>query len=285
MSKRGFGQRATSDRALRRAAVAGHFYPADPQELRRLVQGYLSEAAAAPAGVRGAVVPHAGLVYSGACAAQVFARIAIPDVVVILAPNHTGRLGAPGGASLFQCGAFETPLGAVAVADEFAARLAARCPLVSHDPAAHALEHAIEVELPLLRLRAPQAAIVPLVLAWDDWPRCRELAAALAEVAAAWPDAVLLVASSDMTHYEPADRAAQKDRVALEAVCRLDGEGLLAACRRHGISMCGRAPAATVLEATRRLGAERAEVVDYRHSGWVTGDHSSVVAYAGVIIP
>jgi AmmeMemoRadiSam system protein B len=122
------------------------------------------------------------------------------------------------------------------------------------------------------------------VLAFEDWPRCETLAAALAQVVSRCPEPVLLLASSDMTHYEPAQVAQRKDRVALEAVERLDGRGLLAICRREAVSMCGRAPTAVVVETARLLGAFRAEVVDYRHSGWVTGDDRSVVGYAAVLI-
>jgi len=269
---------------LRPAAVAGTFYPAQPERLARLVQDLLGEPPAERRTVRAAVVPHAGLVYSGACAGRVFGAIVIPPIVVVLAPNHTGELRARGGASAWARGAFDTPLGPVPVAEEFVARLLARCPLVEHDPAAHAGEHAIEVELPFVKTLAPEAALAPLVLAWDDWPSCRKLAAALADTVRATAQSVLLVASSDMTHYEPAAVCQRKDRLALEAIERLDGAELLATCRRERITMCGRAPAATVVEAARLLGAAGAEVVDYRNSGWVTGDESSVVAYAGVVI-
>lgn len=269
---------------IRPAAVAGQFYPREPEELREVVIGYLAEAEAEARSLPAVIVPHAGLIYSGRCAARVFGRVVVPPVVVVLAPNHTGQLGAPGGASLWGKGAFEIPLGTMAIAEDFAERLEAHCQLVAHDPDAHRLEHAIEVELPFLAVRRPDAAIVPVVLAWENWGRCRQLATALAELVREWPDDVLLVASSDMTHFESADRAAEKDRLALEAVERLDGEELLRTCRREHISMCGRAPAAVVVEAARQLGATRAELVDYRHSGWVVGDDSSVVAYAGVVI-
>lgn len=269
---------------IRPAAVAGRFYPADAEELRGLVDDCLSGVEAEPRSLPAVIVPHAGLVYSGRCAAQVFGRVDVPPVVVILAPNHTGRLGAPGGASLWARGAFETPLGSLAVAEDFAKQLQARCALVSHDPDAHRNEHAVEVELPFLAARRPDAGIVPIVLAWEDWGRCKQLATALAELVADWPEGVLLVASSDMTHFESAAQAAAKDRLALRAVESLDAEELLRTCERERVTMCGRAPAAVVVEAARRLGASRAEVVDYRHSGWVTGDDSSVVAYAGVVI-
>jgi AmmeMemoRadiSam system protein B len=214
----------------------------------------------------------------------VFKRLDLAPTVVILAPNHTGMCGARAGGSTWRRGAFQTPLGDIAVAEAAVTALCEASPLVEHDPLAHAREHAIEVELPFLSLLAPHSAIVPLVLAWDDWDRSRRLAEALAGLIRDRPEPVTLIASSDMTHYESAASAEQKDRMALDHVSRLDGEGLLDACRTRHITMCGRAPSAVVLEAARLLGAEKGEVVDYRHSGWVTGDDSSVVAYAGVVV-
>ena len=269
----------------RAPAVAGTFYPASPTELTSLVERLLEPAASTRRVVRGAIVPHAGLVYSGACAGVVFREIMIPAVVVVLAPNHTGRLGAPGGASAWMRGGFRTPLGSTPIAEQFLEALAGRCRLVAHDPDAHLREHAVEVEQVFLQLLAPNASLAPIVLAWDEWSYCRDLGAALAETVRTWPEPVLLVASSDMTHYESAESCARKDKLALQAVERVDGEGLLAVCQRNEVTMCGRAPAATVLEAARLLGASAAEVRDYRHSGQVTGDDSSVVAYAGVIVP
>ncbi len=270
---------------VRAPAVAGSFYPAAPAELRALLERLVTPIALTPRTVRAAIVPHAGLVYSGACAGIVFRNIALPPVVVVLAPNHTGRLGAPGGASAWMRGSFRTPLGTLCVAEGFLSALADRCKLVAHDPLAHSQEHAVEVELPFIQRLAPSATIAPIVLAWDEWSYCRELGAELAETVRSWPETVLLLASSDMTHYESAESCARKDRLALAAAEKLDGEELLAICERHHVTMCGRAPAATVLEAAKRLGATAAEVVDYRHSGLVTGDDSRVVAYAGVIVP
>lgn len=269
---------------VRRAAVAGMFYPADAGELHGMVDGMLAEVEVAASPARAAIAPHAGLVYSGQCAAHVWGRIAIPSTVVILAPNHTGLVGHPGGASTWNRGRFATPLGDVPVAEEFVAHLEAATDLVRDDRVAHLREHAIEVELPFLRALAPEVSLVPIVLAWAEWGRARALGAALADTVEAFHEDVLLVASSDMTHYESASRAAAQDRLALEAVEAIDGERLLEVCRREEVTMCGRGPAAVVLEAARRLGATTAEVVDYRHSGWVTGDDSSVVAYAGVVV-
>jgi len=267
----------------RRPAVAGRFYPAAAPELRRSVATCLEGVPAERRRAIGVLVPHAGLEYSGRCAGAVFGRIVLPSTIVILAPNHTGRLASPG-ASLWASGVFATPLGPVGVDEAFADALSARCDLAAHDPSAHLFEHAIEIELPFVRTLAADSRIVPVVLAWDDWPRSERLAAALAETTSGWPHGVLLVASTDMTHFEPAASAARKDALALEAVERLDGRALLDVCHREQVSMCGRAPAAVVLEAARRLGATRAEVVDYRHSGLVTGDMQDVVAYAGVVM-
>jgi hypothetical protein len=213
---------------------------------------------------------------------MVFGRIRIPDTVVILAPNHTGAGVAP--AALWAEGAFRTPLGDVPIDEQFAARLVEGCNLVAADPLAHGSEHAIEVELPFLQVRAPGFRLVPLVLAFGDWSRCRELGRALADAVIGSGGDVLLLASSDMTHNESAERAAVKDALALDAIRRLVAAALLEVCRREGITMCGRGPAAAVLEAARRLGATAGEVVDYRHSGRVTGDDRSVVAYAGMIL-
>lgn len=272
---------AASD--IRPPAVAGQFYPDDPAELAGLVRGFLREVPAEARSVAGAMVPHAGLIYSGACAAQVMGRLTLPPVVIILAPNHTGA-GEPGRAALWGKGAFRTPLGLVPIAESLARRLALESDLVVEDRPAHRHEHAVEVELPFLQVLAANTSIVPLVLAWDDWPSCRQLAHDLAALIAAWPEKVLLLASSDMTHFEPEEGAARKDAVALRHVEQLDGQGLLHACVASHISMCGRAPAAVVVEASRQLGASSATVVDYRHSGLVTGDNKRVVGYAGVLM-
>ncbi len=266
-------------------AVADRFYTGNPAELREQVDQYLREYRAPTRSVRAAVVPHAGLVYSGRCAASVFARIEIPRVVVILGPNHSGTLGTSSRASLWARGAFETPMGPVKIAQEFAEALEQSCLLTAHDPHAHQREHAIEVILPFLAALAPDVSIVPLLLAFDDWAECERLGRALAHLVRQWPDTVLLLASSDMTHYEPAKRAARKDRAALRAVRQLDGQELLRVCRRKRVSMCGRAAVAVTTVAARLLGAREGTVVDYRHSGAVTGDDRNVVAYAGVVIP
>ena len=204
---------------------------------------------------------------------------------MILAPNHTGVCNVDGGVSLWESGAFRTPLGDVPVDSGLAAALRAASPLVGVDHDAHIGEHAIEVELPFLQMTRPDTRIVPLLLAWDGWDAARALGETLAALVRAAAEPVLLLASSDLNHYEPAAVSEKKDARALEAVTALDGAELLRRCRSERISMCGRGPAAVVLAAGRSLGAVRADVVDYRHSGWVSGDNARVVGYAGVVIP
>ena len=208
----------------------------------------------------------------------------MPRTCILLAPNHTGLAGARHAGSVYATGTLATPVGDVPVDEPLAAALLAACDLLEDDPLAHEREHAMEVHLPFLLARRPDVSVVPVVLGWSDWPRTRRLGEALAEVVSGAPEPVLLLASSDMNHYQSAVITASKDAVALAEVVKLDGEQLLAVTARHQISMCGRVPAAAVLHAARLLGAERAEVVHESHSGQVTGDDSQVVGYAGVVV-
>jgi AmmeMemoRadiSam system protein B len=265
--------------------VAGLFYPAQPAALLDAVTSLLDAAAPAgpPAPAVAAMAPHAGYVYSGGTAARVFAALEVPRRCIVLAPNHTGDGDAPQGGSVYALGVLGTPMGDVPVDETLAAALLAECSGLADDPAAHRREHAVEVELPFLLARRPDLTVVPVVLAWTDWPRTRGLGEALARVVAAAGEPVLLLASSDMNHYESAATAEHKDRLALAPLAALDGEGLLEATRRHRVSMCGRVPAAAVAHAARLLGAAAGVQVHYSHSGMVTGDASQVVSYAGVI--
>lgn len=272
---------------MRAPAVSGRFYPGSGPELAQNVRALLDAADphAPPARLKAAVAPHAGFVYSGLTAAHVFRRAIIPASVVIVAPNHTGVAHAPGGASLWESGAWATPLGDVSIDEHLAALIAGACDLVAPDHSAHTSEHAVEVMLPFLQTLNPAARIVPIVLSWDDWDRSARLGEALADVVSKSREPVLLLASSDLNHYEPASVGEIKDAHVLQCVQALDGKEVLARCRRERISMCGRAPVATICAAARVLGATKAELVDYRHSGWVTGDEASVVGYGGLVIP
>jgi hypothetical protein len=267
----------------RQPAVAGLFYPGQPAALVEAVRSLLTEVEAGPEPAVAAVAPHAGYVYSGRTAAQVFGRLDVPRRCVVLAPNHTGMGEAAHGGSVYAVGSFLTPAGEVPVDEDLAAALIARCNYLEDDPPAHAREHAVEVELPFLLARRPDVTVVPVVLGWADWPRTRALGAALAQIVKESAEPVLIVASSDLNHYESAAVSAHKDRLVLEEMERLDGERLLEVARRQRVTMCGRVPAAAALHAAKLLGATRGEVVHYSHSGEVTGDLDSVVGYGGVI--
>jgi AmmeMemoRadiSam system protein B len=273
----------------REPAVAGRFYPAGREALLAEVTGFLAGPVEAPlpggAGpdvvaalpALGMVAPHAGYPYSGGVAGAVYARVAVPDRAIVLCPNHTGR---GEDISLWPEGAWRTPLGSVPVDAALTAELAAAGAAL--DVEAHRSEHALEVQLPFLQVRNPRVAIAALCLGPLDWPACRELGRAVA--AAARRHGALVVASSDMSHYVPAEVARRKDALALSRVLALDPEGLHAVVRRERISMCGVIPATVMLVAALELGARSAELVRYGHSGETTGDDSSVVGYAGVVV-
>lgn len=268
----------------RTPAVSGTFYPALPGRLRADVRGFLEQGTSPPKRALGILVPHGGYTYSGATAGAAFAAVEVPATCIILAPNHTGRGRARQGGSLLIDTAYRTPLGNVEPDAELGAEIQKRAqPLLIEDPLAHAEEHGVEVLLPFLQMCNEAVRVVPLVVGWDDWDRTRRLAQAIHDVIAGRDD-VLLVASSDMNHYEPATASTDKDAAALERIVALDGEGLLEVTRTRHISMCGRVPVACVLELARLAGRKRAEVVGYSHSGLITGNHDRVVGYAAALI-
>jgi MEMO1 family protein len=266
--------------AIRPPSVAGLFYEARPDALERDVRGYL-QAEARPAPAIGAVVPHAGYVYSGPVAGRVYASIAVPPEVVILCPNHTGR-GAP--AAINSSGAWRTPLGDAPVDSALATRMAKLAPSLEEDTLAHAREHSLEVQLPFLQIVRPDFRFVPVCLGEPSLDLCREVGLAAAAAIRETERPALLIASSDMNHYESEEVTQTKDARALARIEELDAEGLFDTVFGEGISMCGVLPVTALLFACRELGADAARVVARRTSGDETGDYSSVVGYAGVII-
>jgi hypothetical protein len=264
----------------RSAAFAGSWYPGKKEQLESLLRDFL--AGGTPMKAAGAIAPHAGYKYSGQVAGAVYARIEVPDRVVVLSPNHTGH-GAQ--AALWPDGAWETPLGAVPVDVELGAAIRKECAWVELDDRAHRDEHSLELQLPFLRTRNPTVRIVPLTLMRLDADECVELgeavARALQKLNIAQP---LVIASSDMSHYVPAEIARDLDMAAVDRALALDARGLFDTVQRLDISMCGYLPATAMLAAARALGATRGEMVRYANSGDVTGDRDSVVGYAGVVL-
>jgi MEMO1 family protein len=268
----------------REPAVAGRFYPGEPEALAAQVALLLGErpggraTSEPPRPVLGVLAPHAGYVYSGAVAGATFARVTVPERAIVLCPNHTG-LGSP--VSLWPEGSWLTPLGQVPV-DRGLAEALLDNPLVTADRAAHRYEHAIEVELPFLQLRRPDITLAALCLAQLTFDECQQVGRAVAQAVRAHP--ALIVASSDMSHYLPVSEAKAKDQRALERLLALDPRGLHDVVQRERITMCGYVPATVMLVAALELGAREAELVRYGSSADASGDRSSVVGYAGAVV-
>ena len=273
-----------STTVLRHPAVAGRFYPGDPDDLRTEAQGYLSQASSVkqvPLRALGCIAPHAGYMYSGHVAGAVFARVEVPNRCIVLCPNHTGMGRA---LAVMSEGGWQTPLGDVPIDAELAAALKARFPALQEDAAAHRAEHAAEVELPFLLLRQPELRFVPIAVGTGHFEMLEQLGKALADVVAAHEDPILIVASSDMNHYESDVVTRAKDHRAIERILTLDPRGLFDVVTQQDISMCGYGPAVVMLTAARGLGAKSAELVKYATSGDISGDRDMVVGYAGVVV-
>ncbi|KAF0218544.1 MAG: hypothetical protein FD174_2844 [Geobacteraceae bacterium] len=265
---------------IRQPAVSGQFYTSDTRKLRLELENLVTSATPKEK-VLGIIAPHAGYVYSGAVAGAVYGEIEVPRSVIILGPNHHG-IGAR--AALYPGGGWLTPLGTVSVNRPLAELIKKHSPLVEDDAAAHHYEHSLEVQVPFLQYTRPDVTIVPLCLGFGDFAGCSALGKGIAQAIQEFGKEVLIVASSDMTHYEPADEAKKKDDLAIMEVLALNPEGLLKVCRDRKITMCGVIPAVTMLVAAKELGAGHARLVSYATSGDVTGDSRQVVAYAALTV-
>ncbi len=266
--------------SVRHPAVAGRFYPRDPDTLMADVQSYIS-APEETIPALGCIVPHAGYIYSGHVAGAVYARLHIPKRCILLCPNHTG-MGRP--LSIMSDGAWETPLGSVPIDSALASTLKQRFRLLTEDAAAHRAEHAAEVQLPFLQARRPDCTFVPIALGTGQFDVLETLGEAMAEVVGAQDERVLIIASSDMNHYESDQVTRVKDHKAIERILALDPRGLFDVVMNEDISMCGFGPTVAMLTAARRLGATSAELIKYATSGDVSGDREMVVGYAGVLV-
>jgi AmmeMemoRadiSam system protein B len=270
---------------IRQPAVAGTFYPREPRELLARVKQFLEEGRAenstkSAADVIACLAPHAGYIYSGAVAGAVYARIKIPKRVVILGPRHR-----PGGANfaINSEGAWETPLGGAEIDSELARALMTACPLLVEDDVAHRREHSLEVQLPFLQAVSKDFRFVPIAIGTLKFDELAELGHALAKVISNSEEPVLIVASSDLNHYESEEITHVKDHQAIDQMLALNPRGLHDTVRREGITMCGCGPAVAVLTAALDLGATRAELVRYATSADVLGDRDEVVGYAGML--
>ena len=278
---------------LRRAQVAGSFYSGTKTALtseieecftHRLGPGRLPTLA--QVGERrlvGLVCPHAGYIYSGPVAAKSYfelARDGKPDKIVIIGPNHTG---AGSGVSMMSEGIWETPLGQAEIDSETAGAISKESDIIDLDDHAHLHEHSIEVQLPFLQyvLKA-KFDFVPICMMMQDLETSAEVGEAVGR--ALKGKNALIIASSDMTHYESADSAKRKDRLAIDAILALDDAKLQETVESHRISMCGHGPVASMIAASKVLDAKTAQLLGYSTSGDITGDNIEVVGYLAASI-
>jgi AmmeMemoRadiSam system protein B len=265
---------------LRQPAVAGRFYPADPAALRADVKSYLSPPQERIRAI-GCIVPHAGYIYSGQVAGAVFSRMEIPQRSIVLCPNHTGR-GHP--LAVMEQGEWQTPLGNVEIDAELAGQLLDAFPALAKDSDAHRSEHAIEVELPFLQVMRSGVKFVPIAVGTARPLLLENLGDAIANVIQKSTSPILIIASSDMNHYEDDATTRVKDRKAIDKILALDPQSLYETVVNESISMCGFGPAVAMLTAAKKLGARKAELVQYATSGDLSGDRDMVVGYAGIIV-
>ena len=265
---------------LRQPAVAGYFYQGSSSALKDQVAGFLVPVAR-KIKARGILSPHAGLVYSGSVAGAVYSSIELPDAFVLIGPNHTG-LGAP--VSIMTSGQWMTPLGMVTVADDLAKSIQSKSRLIREDTLAHLREHSLEVQLPFIQFLKEEFTIVPIQMMDTRLETCIDLGNALAAAITEQARDVLIIASSDMSHYVSADVADTKDHKAIKRILDLDAQGLFYTVRNENISMCGYGPAVAMITACKALGATKAELIKYTNSGEVSGDYDQVVGYAGIVV-
>ncbi|MDA8172938.1 MAG: AmmeMemoRadiSam system protein B [Nitrospiraceae bacterium] len=265
---------------IRKAAVAGRFYPDTPAELAAELDRMLAGGGPKQK-VLAAVCPHAGYVYSGRVAGSVYSRIEIPRKIVLIGPNHTG---AGPQFSIMTEGQWEVPNGRLPVDTALAMRILGEVPFFTNDTKAHAFEHSLEVQLPFIARLRPGASIVPITMmrALPDY--LKKAGEGLARALEAQKEDTLIIASSDMSHYVPDETARKMDALAIEHILKLDPVGLFNTVAEKRISMCGVAAVALMLFTAKLLGATGATLVEYATSGQTSGDYSQVVGYAGIIV-
>jgi len=264
-------------------AVAGTFYEGTPERLAAQVEACLAENAEPETAERfiGAVVPHAGLMYSGHVAASFYAEAKLPRRFIILCPNHTGFGHF---AAINRDGDWLTPLGNVSVDTPLADALMQQSQLLADDSRAHAREHSLEVQLPFLQQLLGDFTFVPICLGANRYDYCEEIGHAIANVVAAAGELIGILASSDLNHYEDQKTTLRKDQLAIDAVLQLDPHELWRVVEEADISMCGFIPTTTMLIAARQLGAKHARLIKHATSGDINGDYSHVVGYAAIVI-
>jgi AmmeMemoRadiSam system protein B len=274
----------------RKPAVAGQFYPSDPDELSAIIDkcyshplgpGQTPPAPKGDAKLAAVVTPHAGYIYSGPVAAHSYLHLSSlrdPDLIVVVGPNHYG-IGS--GVSTFQSGDWETPLGKMRVDSVASKQLVDLARVAAFDPEAQRLEHSIEVQLPFLqKIYGSSVPFLPVSLLFQDIETASAVSSALVEIVRGRK--AILVASSDLTHYEPAEAAMEKDSALLQQVVKMDVEGFYSTLDRLQVTACGFGAIATVMESARQLGLAKGELLKYASSGDTSGENLQVVGYGAL---
>lgn len=266
---------------IRRPVVAGQFYPQTEASLRKMLSGLIDPASEKQDAI-GVIMPHAGYVYSGQVAGLTISKVELKKTVIILGTNHTGsgeRFG------IMTSGSWMTPLGEVKIDTEIACSILKEGSLLKEDTLAHLQEHSIEVEIPFLQYLKNDIKIVPIsVSPQAELSECQRLGEDIANGFKKIGRSGLFMASTDMTHYESEEIAREKDRLAIDAIMDMSEEKLFNVVKEKDISMCGLSAACGLISVCKNLGAKKAGLVKYQTSGDISGDYSSVVGYAGMII-
>jgi len=265
---------------IREPIAAGQFYPGSADGLQKMLESMVDDRAAKINAI-GLVSPHAGYIYSGVVAGAVISKVKFKDTFVLIGPNHTGR---GKNFSIMTEGSWITPMGEVEIDSELAKQILASSSYLTEDAAAHQYEHSLEVQVPFLQYFKADVRIVPIILGQARGDVYKKIGRELADAIKQSKHQVTILASSDMTHYEPQESARKKDNKAIEAILNLDADELLKRVADFDISMCGYAPVVALITAAKELGAKKAELVKYQTSGDASGDYSSVVGYAGIIL-
>lgn len=270
---------------IREPAVAGMFYPDDPAILRREIEGYLKRTVFEPINgtISGLISPHAGYMYSGEIAAYGYKAISEMkyDTVIIISPSHRKYFD---GAAIMERGGYETPLGTVMIDDDVAADILKGDDIVRVDIDAHTGEHSLEVQIPFLQVVLRDFRIVPIIMGTQDRSVCERLARVIYNALKNKKRKVLVVGSTDLSHYYPYGIAKELDSVIVGHLNRYDIEGLIADLRRERCEACGSGPLITTMMVSRMLGANLCRVLKYANSGDTAGDKSAVVGYLSAIL-
>jgi MEMO1 family protein len=276
---------------IRKPAVAGLFYESDPTSLKERIEwcfkhslgpGDLPELGDQNL-LKGVVAPHAGYIYSGPVAAHSYYKIVedgFPETFIILCPNHTG-MGS--GVSIMAEGEWITPLGSVEIDAEFSKELVLNSGIIDSDNVAHSQEHSCEVHIPFLQYFKKDFKIVPISMWMQDLETAQEIANSITEIISELGRKVVIIASSDFTHYQPQELASRNDHQVLESIVNMDEKQMYNRVNSLNVSMCGYGPVATTMIASKEMGALKGEILKYATSGDLTGDYSSVVGYGSAV--